>query len=49
MPNTFADSRDRWLQMSANFKRARRADVQDLLETLTDMGLIRHVGETRFK
>jgi hypothetical protein len=36
-------------QVAANFKRARRAEVQDLLETLVDMGLVRHVGETRFK
>ena len=36
-------------QVAANFKRARRADVQDLLETLVDMGLARHAGENRFK
>ncbi len=36
-------------QVAANFKRARRTDVQDLLETLTDMGQVRHVGQNQFK
>ncbi|MHC8509854.1 MAG: hypothetical protein ACYYKD_10795 [Rhodospirillales bacterium] len=34
--------------VAAAFKRAKRAEVRDLLETLADMGVVRHVGDDKF-
>ncbi|MHC8509896.1 MAG: class I SAM-dependent DNA methyltransferase [Rhodospirillales bacterium] len=34
--------------VAAAFKRAKRAEVRDLLETLADMGVVRYVGDDKF-